>query len=679
MTEASETFQIDTKAFQEMLTKTRQRLLASRNQKGYWEGNLSSSALSTATAVTALAVVDRRKYQSLIEKGLVWMTQHVNPDGGWGDSIKSNSNISTTLLCWSAFAAAKESENYRDVMQPAESWIQTKAGTLETADIVEAIYQRYGRDRTFSVPILTMAAISGRLGEGKAAWQWVKALPFELAAFPQRVWRWLRLPVVSYALPALIAMGHVRFKKRPPANPLTRMIRYVMRNKTLDVLKRIQPENGGFLEAPPLTSFVVMSLAAAGYRKHEVVRKGVEFLVNTVREDGSWPIDTNLATWLTTLSINALANGDGFNQVLPQAERETICHWLLSQQYRIRHPYTGAAPGGWAWTDLPGGVPDADDSAGALLALYHLEIRNDKIRESVEMGIRWLLGVQNLDGGFPTFCRGWGKLPFDRSCADITAHAIKAMSVWSGAMPTLAWACLSLETSGGAPKRRLGVAGMGGNHRIFEVDGVSDGMPTPFASLKDRLRLGMSVPNDLKISIRKAIQRGINYLIRIQNKEGYWLPLWFGNQWARDEENRTYGTAKVILGLVALYGQLTEHAKTPLRRGIAWLLRTQNEDGGWGGDKDAPASIEETALALEALAGYHINRKCVGRLTQQESEKVNAAMNRGISWLTEHTKQAKEFEPAPIGFYFAKLWYYEELYPVIFTLASLEKILLEHK
>ena len=39
----------------------------------------------------------------------------------------------------------------------------------------------------------------------------------------------------------------------------------------------------------------------------------------------------------------------------------------------MRHPYTGAAPGGWAWTDLPGGVPDADDTPGALLALVALE------------------------------------------------------------------------------------------------------------------------------------------------------------------------------------------------------------------------------------------------------------------------------------------------------------------
>ena len=65
---------------------------------------------------------------------------------------------------------------------------------------------------------------------------------------------------------------------------------------------RIQPTTGGFLEATPLTSFVSMSLAASRpARITTVVRHGVDFLARSVRDDGSWPIDTNLATWATTL------------------------------------------------------------------------------------------------------------------------------------------------------------------------------------------------------------------------------------------------------------------------------------------------------------------------------------------------------------------------------------------
>ena len=34
---------------------------------------------------------------------------------------------------------------------------------------------------------------------------------------------------------------------------------------------------------------------------HEAVGKGIGFLRDTVRQDGSWPIDTNLASWVTSL------------------------------------------------------------------------------------------------------------------------------------------------------------------------------------------------------------------------------------------------------------------------------------------------------------------------------------------------------------------------------------------
>ena len=86
----------------------RDALLAERTPDGYWLGELSSSALSTATAVTALAVVGQTggpAHQELIDDGLRWLAAHQNTDGGWGDTVKSVSNVSTTMLCRAAFHA----------------------------------------------------------------------------------------------------------------------------------------------------------------------------------------------------------------------------------------------------------------------------------------------------------------------------------------------------------------------------------------------------------------------------------------------------------------------------------------------------------------------------------------------------------------------------------------------
>ena len=134
----------------------------------------------------------------------------------------------------------------------------------------------------------------------------IGASAIELAALPHSWFKWVGLPVVSYALPALIAIGQAQHHHHPSRFWVVRAIRESLRKRTLRILERIQPDSGGFLEATPLTSFVAMSLVGADLRDHPVTQKCVAFLEASVRDDGSWPIDTNLATWVTTLSINAL-------------------------------------------------------------------------------------------------------------------------------------------------------------------------------------------------------------------------------------------------------------------------------------------------------------------------------------------------------------------------------------
>src|SRR4051794_4477535 len=83
-------------------------LIAERTAEGHWVGELSTSALSTATAVSALALVRNNDpsapcHEDLITGGAAWLAAHQNADDGWGDTVKSFSNISTTMLCRAAF------------------------------------------------------------------------------------------------------------------------------------------------------------------------------------------------------------------------------------------------------------------------------------------------------------------------------------------------------------------------------------------------------------------------------------------------------------------------------------------------------------------------------------------------------------------------------------------------
>jgi len=291
------------------LRKATGALLAELNDRGHWSGELSSSALSTATAVVALKTIGGSENTALIEGGIRWLQENQNADGGWGDTTRSKSNISTTALCWAALAGTSGPH-----IDKAEQWL----GDLRT--LPDRIAARYGKDRTFSVPILMTLAISGRLGAN--GWRRIPKLPFELAAVPHWLWGAIRLPVVSYAMPALIAIGQAIQHHAPSWNPL----RPLAKAKTLRVLATLQPENGGFLEATPLTSFVTMALASCGLGGNIVARCGVAFLKSSVRPDGSWPIDTNLATWATTLAVKALAHQPG---ALKAEQRLTIREWLV--------------------------------------------------------------------------------------------------------------------------------------------------------------------------------------------------------------------------------------------------------------------------------------------------------------------------------------------------------------
>src|SRR5579884_1646247 len=347
-------------------------LLTERTPEGHWVGELSTSALSTATAVSALALVRKAStshgsFDSLISGGINWLAANQNADGDWGDTVRSFSNISTTMLCRAAFHLTGTAASHEETLRRSEEWLHSRYGKT-AEELAEAVRARYGKDRTFSVPILMTSALAGLV-----SWREVPSLPFELACFPQSWFRFLRIPVVSYALPALIAIGQAVHYHRPPWNPLTRLVRWMAIGKSLRVLQKIQPSSGGFLEAAPLTSFVTMALASIGRADHPIVSKCVEFLIASVRPDGSWPIDTNLATWVTTLSVNALAVAGDLDKL---DRKEQLIAWLLGQQVGIRpwgrHPYTGASPGGWAWTDLAGGVPDCDDTPGAILALCHM-------------------------------------------------------------------------------------------------------------------------------------------------------------------------------------------------------------------------------------------------------------------------------------------------------------------
>lgn len=514
------------------------RLLELLEPEGCWRGRLSSSALANALACIALQDSPAVEAPTGVEQGVAWLCGHRNEDGGWGDTPDSPSNLSTTLLCRAALrhTAVRAEPAVAEAVNAAAAWTQRQCGVAEGPALAGHVQRFYGDDRTFAAPILAVCAHAGLLGQG--GWRVVPSLPLELALLPNGFYRRVRLPVVSYALPALIAVGMMIRSGRSKRPSLRYALMTRLAAPLLRKLRQMQPTSGGYLEAIPLTAFVVIGLTAAGCGASPVVTAATDFLIARRRPDGSWPIDTDLATWLTCEAVKTLDSpGDP-----PHWPAETTRDWILRQQTTARHPFTGAAPGGWGWTDHPGAVPDGDDTSGALLALRRLAPSSGETRHAAERGVEWLVKLQNRDGGVPTFCRGWGRLPFDRSCPDITAHAVAGVAAWLDDLPTL-------------EQNRA----------------------------------------------ERFLHHAAIYLLRTQTDAGSWVPLWFGNQRAADQRNPVFGTARVLTALATEGAQ--RRLRTPQWQhaiGAALdFLESARHDGG-----ACAASVEETAAATAGLLAW---------------------------------------------------------------------------
>jgi squalene-hopene/tetraprenyl-beta-curcumene cyclase len=151
----------------------------------------------------------------------------------------------------------------------------------------------------------------------------------------------------------------------------------------------------------------------------------------------------------------------------------------------------------------------------------------------------------------------------------------------------------------------------------------------------------------------------VRYLVESQRPDGSWVPLWFGNEHAPGEDNPTYGTARTLSALQAPLVRGMPGASACADKAAAWLLQVQNSDGGWGGAGQVASTVEETGVVLAALGQR-----------AAESAAEHDAISRGARWLAAAIAEGAP-AAAPIGLYFARLWYYEAMYPLIFGLAGL--------
>jgi squalene-hopene/tetraprenyl-beta-curcumene cyclase len=144
--------------------------------------------------------------------------------------------------------------------------------------------------------------------------------------------------------------------------------------------------------------------------------------------------------------------------------------------------------------------------------------------------------------------------------------------------------------------------------------------------------------------------RALAYLRRVQRYDGTYASIWF--------REATCGTASVLEALTEL-GLADDPMATRAR---AALLRLQNDDGGWAGQRLQASTAEETAWAMLALSRGAVDAPS------------HAAALRGAQWLIEHQQADGAWTPAPIGLYYSAMWYSDTWYALAFPLQALKRV-----
>jgi squalene-hopene/tetraprenyl-beta-curcumene cyclase len=360
------------------------------------------------------------------------------------------------------------------------------------------------------------------------------------------------------------------------------------------ILARFEKSDGLGAIFPPVV-FSTVALKALGYADDspEVAEclKQLERLAIEDPSDGTARVQPCFSpVWDTGLVMRALAVS-GVPSDDPAISRGA--EWLRSRQTTKPGDWNhtvDAAPGGWFFEYANQFYPDVDDTAMSLMALQtlfqhaqgsSLDIEPGSnpsgLKSSVaaiDRGLRWMLAMQNRDGGWGAFDRNNDRhflcyVPFadhnamiDPSTADLCGRVLEALG--------------KLGRRLGDPHVDRAVAFVRSNQ---EADGSWFGrwgvnyIYGTWQALTGLVEVG--VPQD-----DPAVVAGARWLLAHQQASGGWgeSPNSYERPELRGQGQVTASqTAWAVLGLIA--AGMAEHPA--VLRGVRYLTQTQNHDGTW--------------------------------------------------------------------------------------------------
>lgn len=585
-----------------------------QSPEGYWVGKLETNSCMEAEWVLALHVMGLRDHP--IRAGLIRsILNEQRDDGSWEIYTGAPAgDINTTVECYAALRSAGiEAADER--LTRARGWIMARGGLKHVR-----VFTRY------------WLALIGE-------WPWTKApnIPPEVVHFP--LWfplniynfsSWARATLMPIAvlsarrpvvpldegcrLDELFPEGREAFDYDLPKKAgLVSWERFFLTTdkilhrlqsaglipgrertirKVIDWIVDHQDADGVWGGIQPPWIYSLMALHGEGHDHSDpVMGKGLAALDDprwVYERDGGTYVHASVSpVWDTVLTLLAIQDCEKDTAHAPAVEK--ALDWLLDQEVRTAGDWAqkmpDIAPGGWAFEYENASYPDVDDTAVVLIVLARY--RDDPkwqakdIEGAIQRGVGWMLAMQSSNGGWAAFDKDNDRMILTKIPFCDFGEALDPPSVDVTA-------------------------------HVLEALGI----------------LGYTKEHE-------AVRRGVDFLLREQEREGSWFGRW--------GVNFIYGTAAALPALKAV----GEDMRAENIEGAAnWTVARQNADGGWGESCGSymTESLKGSGESAASQTGWAlISLLAVGR------PEDRTAIERGLQFLAERQEDGTWDEPEYTG------------------------------
>jgi squalene-hopene/tetraprenyl-beta-curcumene cyclase len=595
-------------------------LLSRQAFDGHWVGELQGDTILESEYILLMAFLGHER-EDHVAKAARYILRQQLPEGGWNNYPEGPVDLSVSVKAYFALKLAGHDPE-ADHMARARGVIRALGGAARCNSFTKfylALLGQFPYANCPAVPPEMMLLPKWAYFNIYAISSWTRTIVIPLSIFyahkPVR-----HLPPESGIRELFLDPPEMPLWPHPPTRRLLTWTNFFLlldhlmkqvesvglgRVRSLAVSRAAEWMRERFAESdglgaifPPMI-YTVIALRCLGYADDSPeMRWALQQLTDLmIEEDEMVRLQPCFSpVWDTALTLIALADAG-----LPDDSAAVVkgVRWLLEREVRRRGDWSISNPhvesAGWFFEYRNAFYPDTDDTAMVLMALARtvpsafcrrtaLQSRPDGSGEpsyvaqhsssAAERGVRWLLAMQNRDGGWAAFDRNIDrelltKIPFadhnamlDPSCPDITARVLEALGHFGYRVghPAVDRALTFLHRT----QQRNGCwLGRWGVNYIYGTWQVLQGL--------QRAGFDMRQP---------MVRRAVAWLEQVQQPGGGW-----GETCRSYDDPSLAGkgtptasqTAWAILGLLAAgegHGQ-------SVRAGIDYLLATQKPDGGW--------------------------------------------------------------------------------------------------